>query len=457
MFRRKAYDQLVQWRHERKGRTALLLEGARRVGKTTLAKEFAQKEYRSSIFIDFFGAPDQVKTYFEDYRDNMPRLLFYLSAYYDTNLYERDSLIVFDEVQCFPLARGLIKYLVEDGRYDYLETGSLLSIRQNVEGIVIPSEEERVALNPMDFEEFLWAMGEGGLARLLRAHYEDSRPPDQGLHRKAMRLWREWLLVGGMPKAVDSYVREHSFEAADFEKRTILDLYRVDVSRFARGYESRVTAVFNEIPGQLSKHEKKFTLASVGKSARMRTFGEAFYWLQDAHVANLCYRADDPSVGLALSKERASFKCYLADTGLLVTHTFADAGPVSEKAYRALLIVDIGINEGMLVENAIAQTLVAKGDRLFFYSQSGIKEGEERMEVDFLIARPSQDNALKPKICPVAVKSPTPYRTQHRAISLDRLKVKFGKGVGDGYVLFPGSLSAVRNRRYIPLYMAHLL
>ncbi len=453
MFKRKAYEKLVEWRRDRKGRTALLLEGARRVGKTTLAREFAEREYRTSIFIDFFSAPDAVRSYFEDYRDDVPRLLFFLSAYYDTDLYERDSLIVFDEVQCFPLARGLLKYLVEDGRYDYLETGSLLSIRQNVERIVIPSEEERVALDPMDFEEFMWAMGEGGIARLLRAHYGDLKAPDQGLHRKAMRLWREWLLVGGMPKAVDAYVRERSFEPVDFEKRAILDLYRNDVSRFAHGYESKVSAVFDEIPGQLSKHEKKFTLASLGKSARMRSYEEAFYWLQDARVANLCYRADDPSVGLALSKERTSLKCYMADTGLLVTHAFSDAGRVPERTYRSLLVDDIGINEGMLVENAIAQTLVSKGDRLFFYSQSGLEAGEERMEVDFLVARPFRDAALKPRVCPIEVKSPKQYGTT----SLDRFKARFGKRVGDEYVLHPKPLSRLGGRKFVPLYMAHLL
>ena len=453
MFKRKAYDKLVEWRRERRGKTALLLEGARRVGKTTLAREFAEKEYRSSIFIDFFTAPEAVRSFFEDYRDDIPRLLFYLSAYYDTDLYERDSLVVFDEVQCFPLARGLLKYLVEDGRYDYLETGSLLSIRQNVEGIVIPSEEERVALNPMDFEEFLWAVGEGGTARLLRAHYDEFKAPDQGLHRRAMRLWREWLLVGGMPKAVDAYVADRSFEAADFEKRAILDLYRNDVARFAHGYEAKVAALFDEIPGQLAKHEKKFTLSAVGKGARMRSYEEAFYWLQDARVANLCFRADDPSVGLALSKERTSLKCYMADTGLLVTHAFSDAGRVSERTYRSLLVDDIGVNEGMLVENAVAQTLVAKGDRLFFYSQSGLEEGEERMEIDFLVSRPFRDAALKPRVCPIEVKSPRQYGTT----SLDRFKGKFGKRVGNEYVLHPRPLSASGSRRFVPLYMAHLI
>ena len=272
MLERKAYGKLLNWKRERQGATALLVEGARRVGKTTLVREFASNEYRSSIFIDFFTAPNAVKSYFEDYRDDVSTLLFYLSSYYDVDLYERESLIVFDEVQYFPLARGLVKYLVADGRYDYIETGSLLSIRRNVEGIVIPSEEEGVALDPLDFEEFLWAMGEGGTARLLRAHFEALKEPPADLHRKAMRLWREYLLVGGMPKPVDVYRQGRDFELADTEKRAIIDLYRNDVARFARGYESKVTAIFDEIPGQLSKHEKKFTLSSISKDARMRSY-----------------------------------------------------------------------------------------------------------------------------------------------------------------------------------------
>ena len=453
MLKRKAYDRLLDWKHERKGRTALLVEGARRVGKTTLVREFAGNEYRSSIFIDFFTAPAAVKSYFEDYRDDISSLLFYLSSYYDADLHERESLIVFDEVQCFPLARGLVKYLVADGRYDYIETGSLLSIRRNVESIVIPSEEERMALEPLDFEEFCWAMGEGGLARLLRAHFEKLEPPPISLHRKAMRLWREYLLVGGMPKPVDVYCQGRDFERADDEKRAIIELYRGDVSRYARGYESKVAAVFDEIPGQLSKHEKKFTLSSLGKDARMRAYEEAFYWLADARVANVCYRADDPSVGLAMTKERASLKCYMADTGLLVTHAFSDAGRVDARTYRALLVDDIGVNEGMLVENAVAQTLRAKGDRLFFYSQSGLDEGQDRMEIDFLVARPYRDAALKPRVCPVEVKSPRQYGTT----SLDRFKAKFGKRVGTEYVLHPKPLRVEGNRLYLPLYMAHLL
>ena len=453
MLERKAYGKLVKWKRERQGATALLVEGARRVGKTTLVREFASNEYRSSIFIDFFTAPNAVKSYFEDYRDDVPTLLFYLSSYYDVNLYERESLIVFDEVQCFPLARGLVKYLVADGRYDYVETGSLLSIRRNVEGIVIPSEEERLALDPLDFEEFLWAMGEGGIARLLCTHFETLREPPADLHRKAMRLWREYLLVGGMPKPVDVYRQGRDFELADTEKRAIINLYRNDVSRFARGYESKVAAIFDEIPGQLSKHEKKFTLSSISKDARMRAYEESFYWLSDACVANVCYKADDPSVGLAMSKERTSLKCYMADTGLLVTHAFSDSGALDARTYRSLLVDDIGVNEGMLVENAVAQTLRAKGDRLFFYSQSGLDEGEERMEVDFLVARPFKDAALKPRVCPIEVKSPRQYGTT----SLDRFKAKFGKRVGIEYVLHPKPLRVDGSRIYLPLYMAHLV
>lgn len=453
MLRRKAYDKLVAWKNTSKGTTALLVEGARRVGKSTLVSQFGQNEYRSCLFIDFFRAPDEVKGYFEDNRDDFDTLFLLLSAYYRVDLYERDTLVVFDEVQAFPLARGLIKYLVEDGRYDYIETGSLLSIRQNVCDIVIPSEEEPLRLDPFDFEEFCWAMDEAQLANLVKQCFNDLKPLPDNLHRKAMRLFREYMLVGGMPKPVSVYVETRSLGQADVEKRRILSLYRNDVARFARGYEFKVVSILDGIPGQLAKHEKKFTLSSLGKNARMREYEEAFFWLADARIANICYAAADPSVGLSLNMEQASLKCYMADTGLLVSLAFSDSSETDDGVYRAVLLDDIGINEGMLVENVVAQMLVASGHRLFFYSQSGKREGEQRMEVDFLIVRPYDNAAGKPRVSPLEVKSPGQYGTT----SLDRFKARFGKRVGTQYVLHPKQMRVEGDRIYLPLYMAGLL
>lgn len=453
MLKRKAYDKLLEWKHASSGATALLIEGARRVGKSTLVKEFGENEYKSCLIVDFFQAPDEVRGYFSDYRADLDTLFLYLSTFYGVELHERNSLIVFDEVQMCPSARGLIKYLVADGRYDYIETGSLLSIKQNVSGIVIPSEEEAFELGPLDFEEFLWAMGERQLADLIKSQFDKLKPLPDVLHRKALGLLREYMLVGGMPKPVDVYAAQRSFVAVDKEKRRILSLYRNDVARFARGYEFKVVSILDGIPGQLSKHEKKFTLSSISKSARMRSYEEAFFWLADARIANLCYASCDPSVGLSLSMDQASLKCYMADTGLLVSLAFADDLGVKESVYRTVLRGEIGINEGMLTENIVAQMLVAGGHNLFFYSQSGKSEGEERMEIDFLIQKPYSNAAGKPRISPIEVKSPRQYGTT----SLDRFKKRFDKKIGTQYVLHPKQMKVEQDRVYLPLYMGFCL
>lgn len=453
MLRRKVYNRLLRWKSERQGKTAVLLKGARRVGKSTLVEAFGKNEYASCLIIDFFQAPAEVKAYFEDYRTDFDTLFLYLQAFYGVDLVKRKSLVVFDEVQMFPQARGLIKYLVADGRYDYIETGSLLSIRQNVEGIIIPSEEEAISLGPLDFEEFLWAMGEEKLATLIRRQFEALQPLPDGLHRRAAGLLREYLLVGGMPRPAATYVEQRKFAPVDEEKRRILELYRNDVARFAKGYEYKVVSVLDNVAGQLSKHEKKFTLASMGKNARMRGYEEAFFWLSDARIANVCYASNDPGVGLSLNMECSSLKCYMADTGLLVTLAFADGDVTNEGVYRSILRGNIGVNEGMLVENVVAQMLVAAGHRLFFYSQSGKAKKEKRMEIDFLVTRPYANAAGKPRVSPIEVKSPRQYGTT----SLDRFKETFGRRVGMQYVLHPKQMQVEGDRVRLPLYMGWCL
>lgn len=453
MLRRKVYNRLLRWKSERQGKTAVLLKGARRVGKSTLVEAFGKNEYASCLIIDFFQAPAEIKAYFEDYRTDFDTLFLYLQAFYGVDLVKRKSLVVFDEVQMFPQARGLIKYLVADGRYDYIETGSLLSIRQNVEGIIIPSEEEAVSLGPLDFEEFLWAMGEEKLATLIRRQFEALQPLPDGLHRRAAGLLREYLLVGGMPRPAATYVEQRKFAPVDEEKRRILELYRNDVARFAKGYEYKVVSVLDNVAGQLSKREKKFTLASMGKNARMRGYEEAFFWLSDARIANVCYASNDPGVGLSLNMECSSLKCYMADTGLLVTLAFADGDVTNEGVYRSILRGNIGVNEGMLVENVVAQMLVAAGHRLFFYSQSGKAKKEKRMEIDFLVTRPYANAAGKPRVSPIEVKSPRQYGTT----SLDRFKETFGRRVGTQYVLHPKQMQVEGDRVRLPLYMGWCL
>lgn len=453
MLKRKALNNLQKWKTGSNGRTALLIEGARRVGKTTLAREFAQTSYDTYIEIDFARVSKDVKDIFTENSTDLDTLFLLLSSYYGVPLIERETLFIFDEIQMFPFARGLIKYLVEDGRYDFIETGSLLSIKQNVEGIVLPSEEESFRLNPLDFEEFLWAMGEEALSSLLADSYSHKRALPDALHKKASRLFREYVLVGGMPKVVQTYIDTRNFGKADKEKRMILDLYPNDIAKFARGYARKVISVFDEIPAQLSKHEKKFSITSLGKNERMRAYEEAFFWLEDSFISNICYASNDPNVGLSLNMERSTLKCYLADTGLLVTMVFADDLYTGEDIYKAVLFKDVGINEGMLMENAMAQTLVANNRKLFFYSQSGAGEHEYRLEIDFLITAEYPNAANKPRISPIEVKSARQYGTK----SLDRFKEEFGKRIGVQYIVSPKPLREEGDRLFVPLYMAHLV
>lgn len=281
-MKRKIYDQLVSWKQDGAGRTALLIDGARRVGKSYVAEEFAKAEYKSYLLIDFNRVGDEVKDLFLHYLNDLDTLFMYLSGYYNVKLYEHESLIIFDEVQMFPRARAAIKYLVADGRYDYLETGSLMSIRKNVKDIVIPSEERHIKMYPMDFEEFLWAMGNDTLMDIVRKRFEAHKSMGQVMHRRAMDYFRQYLIVGGMPQAVQEYAESKDFDRVDRIKRDILTLYRADIVKHATGYEMKVESIFDEIPAQLQKHEKRFKLSSLKKEARFREYEDALFWLDDA-------------------------------------------------------------------------------------------------------------------------------------------------------------------------------
>lgn len=453
MLQRKLYDRLLEWKRESRGRTALLIEGARRVGKSTIAQAFGEREYRSHLVIDFARLAPEVRDLFVYQREDLDTFFAYLSAYYGVTFYERETLIVFDEIQRFPQARELLKYLVADGRYDYLETGSLISIKANVEGIVIPSEERKVPLEPLDFEEFLWATGDRALAELIRAARTDLKPLPDALHRKAERLFREYLLVGGMPQAVVQYLDQKDFGKVDEVKRDILELYRDDISKYAGHQAARVRRLVDAIPGQLSKHEKKFTLAAADRNARAGTYEEAFCWLDEARMVNICRNSTDPSVALLLHEDEGSFKCYQADTGLLVTQAFATRAATSDETYRAVLFDKLSINEGMLVENAVAQQLRANGDKLLFFSRYDRNDAAGNMEIDFLVVREFEDAGMKPRVSPVEVKSTKRYGTK----SLDKFRARFGSRVGTEYVLRPRQLQVEGHRVSLPLYMAHVL
>lgn len=445
MLRRKIYDSLVEWK-KNNGATAVMIDGARRVGKSYIATEFAKREYKSYILIDFGNVSRDITDLFE--KDSYDLDLFFakLSAFYSTILYARNSLIIFDEVQQYPRARQLIKYLVADGRFDYLETGSLIRLKKNVQNIIIPSEEDHLELQPLDFEEFLWAMGDEATFPLIKTCFKEKKPLGAALHRKVMNDFRQYILVGGMPQSVLAYINGKNFEASDIAKRRILKLYRDDVVKFAEGYEDKVFSVFDNIPGQLSKKEKKYRLSSLGKQARLRGFEESFVWLNEAMVVNTCFNATDPNVGLALSAEYSTQKCYMADTGLLVTHTFKDSNFTDNELYKAILFDRMSINEGMLIENVVAQMLRHKRERLYFYSRSDNHERENQMEIDFLIADGK-------KISPVEVKSGN-YRSHS---SLDKFRKRFSAVVGNSYILYTKDVMVKDGIVHLPLYMAELL
>ena len=297
-MKRKIYDKLVEWKKESLGTTALLIEGARRVGKSYIAEEFAKKNYRSYIIVDFSKVPDTVKELFDNYVDNLDYLFTYLTQYYGVEMYERESLFIFDEVQLCPKARAAIKHLVADHRYDYIETGSLISIKKNVKNILIPSEEEKITLYPMDYEEFLWAMGNETLMNYIKTCYQKKTQLGQDLHRKAMDYFKEYLIVGGMPQAVSEYAKNRNFQKVDKIKRTILKMYREDIRKYSENLNLKVEQIFDTIPSQLQKHEKKFNISMLDEAARYRSFEGAFYWLTDACLINIAYNTTEPNIGL---------------------------------------------------------------------------------------------------------------------------------------------------------------
>jgi predicted AAA+ superfamily ATPase len=453
MLQRKAYQRLLEWKNKSNGSTALLIEGARRVGKSTLVEDFGTKEYKTCMIVDFSSAPDDVLGFFIDMRNDLDTFFLYLSAFYRVQLVERNTLIVFDEVQAFPKAREAIKQLVADGRYDYVETGSLMSIKHNVKDILLPSEERSMCLDAFDFEEFLWAKEEKPLAEAITDSYLRMKPLPVSLHRKAMRLFREYMLVGGMPQAVQEYVTTRSFEAVDEIKRDILALYRNDIAKHTGAATHRVTSVFDSIAGQLSKHEKRFNMSSLDKNARMREYEDAFFWLSDAFIINNCFNSTDPNVGLRINEDRTKVKSYMADTGLLVTHALATSRATPESIYRDILLDKLGINEGMFIENVVSQLLRSHGHELFFYSNRDRKIASNTMEIDFLIVAGYTEAAMRHRISPIEVKSSKRFNTT----SLDKFKTKFAKQVGTQYVVCPKELSSDGDRITLPVYMAGLL
>ena len=454
-MRRKIYDKLLEWKKNHKGDTALLIEGARRIGKSYIVEEFARKEYESYILVDFSKVNPQVMEFFNLYLDDLDMLFMNLELYFKRKLAPRQekddrSLVIFDEVQFCPRARAAIKHLVADRRYDYIETGSLISIKKNVKDIMLPSEEHAIEMYPMDFEEFLWAMGDEMLMPYIRMRF-DQRLPMEAFHRRAMDYFRQYLIVGGMPQAVLKYVETRDFEKVDEVKRDILALYRNDIHKYADNQETKVAAIFEEIPGQLQKHEKKFVLSALQSEARMRDYSHAFFWLSDSKIINCCYNSTAPSIGLKLNEERTTLKCYMGDTGLLISHAFDERGIVSADLYRKLMFDKLEVNEGMLVENIVAQMLRAAGHKLYFFSNSSRTSAEDRMEIDFLIAKPVTTS--RHNISPIEVKSGQRYTLN----SLRKCIARYGPQLSTPYVLHDKDVRIEDGIVFLPLYMTPLL
>ncbi len=446
---RKIYNDLLQWKREEKGRVALLIEGARRIGKSYIVEEFARNEYKSYILVDFAHIGNAMKAVFDEYLNETSLFLMYLQNIAGVELYERESLIIFDEVQKYPMARQAIKHLVADGRYDYIETGSLVSLNENTEDILLPSEERPLQMYPMDFEEFLWALGDKMTWPFIKDCFENKRALGP-MHRKAMTLFRQYLIVGGMPQAVAKFIETGNFQKVDTVKRDILSLYRKSIDKHVKGYTEKVKAVWEQIPGQLQRHVKRFRLSEIDEKARYRSYESSFLWLKDARFVNVCYNVTEPQVGMRLKRDDTVFKCYMADTGLLISHSFDEKLIQGEELYQKLLLGKLEINEGMLIENVVAQMFVASGHSLYFYSKNS-DESADRMEIDFLVEKPTLTAAHN--ISPVEVKSGKNYTFS----SLQKFRTKFSEQLYIPYVIHTADYKEENGVIFLPIYMTPLI
>lgn len=428
-----------------------MVEGARRIGKSTIVEEFARNEYKSYLIIDFAKAPEEVKGYFSSYLDDLDTFYMLLSVHYGVKLHHRESVILFDEVQRFPKARESIKYLVADGRYDFMETGSLISIKENVKDIIIPSEERHLKMYPMDFEEFCWALEETPLVEYIHRCFEEKTPLERGLHDKAMLIFKQYLLVGGMPMSVVAFLEgEKDFGKADVEKRDILELYRSDIMKIKARYRAKVLAIFDQIPRLLSRHEKRVVFNRIVEGSVAEQYEETFFWLSDSMIANECRKTNDPNIGLSLNESDSFIKCYMGDTGLLVSHAFDENELLENEVYKQILSGKLGLNEGMLYENAIAQMLVSNGHRLFFYTHYDKEKKRNDVEIDFII---SNNSKTRYRMFPIEVKSTSKYSMD----SLNRFREKFKSRIGGCFVIHPRNLQEKDGILFLPPYMTMCL
>lgn len=441
-FKRKIYDTMLKWKQERNGETALLIQGARRIGKSTIAEEFARKEYKSYILIDFSKVSKEVRDLFNDVSD-LNYILLRLQFIFQVELYERKSVIIFDEVQLQPLARQAIKHLVKDGRYDYIETGSLISVRSKSRNIIIPSEETKIDMFPMDFEEFRWALGDKATIPLLRKAFENKTALGDAVHRKLMRDIRLYMLVGGMPQAVSAYIKTNNFMAVDRVKRDIIALYEEDFIKLDNS--GRAKAMYNAIPAQLSRNTSRYQIGNAVPDEKIDRVINIIKDMEDSMTTNIAFHTDDPNIGLALTKNQEYFKMYTSDTGLFVTLAFMDSDVTENVIYEKLLSDKLSTNLGYVYENLIAQMLRATGKNLFYHTIP-YAEGKKYYEVDFIITD-------KHKISPIEVKS-SGYKS-HK--SLDEFSTKYSERITNKYVIYTKDYKREGGVEYIPVYMTLFL
>lgn len=449
IFKRKVYDKLLEWKELSAGTSAALLEGARRIGKSTIVEEFAKKEYDDYMILDFAKENKDIRNNFLENMDDLDTFFRNLFLLKGRSLKGDRCVLIFDEVQLFPQARQAIKYLVSDGRYEYIETGSLISIRKNVKDILIPSEEYRIKMYPMDFEEYLWAHGDTVTFEVIKEAFMKKKALGDAVHRKIMKTFRTYMAVGGMPQAVEGLISGKTYAQIDFVKRNILDLYEEDLQKYDYENKEKASVIYRTIPEQLENKNSHFKFSLVDKNARYQNYMDAVSFIAESMIGNECINVTKPEVALELFSDRSNFKLYLGDTGLLVTQIMRNNEETDENLYKALIIDDLGINQGMILENMVAQMLRSSGHGLYFHEYFYDSKGEgkeKKYEIDFLTVK-------KKKICPIEVKSSN-YKS-HK--SFDYFLKKYQLKMEDRYIIYTKDLKYENNVMYIPVYMTMLI
>lgn len=449
IFKRKVYDKLLEWKAMSAGESALLLEGARRIGKSTIVEEFAKNQYDDYMILDFAKENQDIRNNFAENMNDLDTFFRNLFLLKGKTLKGKSCAIIFDEIQLFPTARQAIKYLVADGRYEYLETGSLISIRKNVQDILIPSEEYRIKMYPMDFEEYLWALGDDVTYKVIRNAFINKKPLGDPIHRKIMKTFRTYMAVGGMPQAVNAYIIGKTFAQIDFLKRNILSLYEEDLAKYDDENSEKASVIYKTIPEQLENKNSHFKFSLIDKNARFKNYVNAVSFISESMIGNECIHVTKPEIALELFADRSNFKLYLGDTGLLISQIMNNGDETDEDLYKTLIFGELGINQGMILENMVAQMLRASGHGLYFHEymyQADENISSKKYEIDFLTIK-------QKKLCPIEVKSSN-YRS-HK--SFDYLIKKYQLKIGERYIIYTKDLKFEDGIMYIPIYMTMLV